>query len=124
MLKAIAFSSFIAIAMLIPAVAQNAAPPADQGSPPADQGPPPGPMGGAPPKGSAKARVKDCQSQAEAQGLKRGPERRAAVTACIAAQRPDVAARRECRQQAKSQGLKDEGEIKTFVKNCLAKGGK
>ena len=98
-------------------------PPSDQ-APAGDQGPPPGAgdqaMPGAGKRAPAKQVVADCVAQAKAKGLK-GPDRKAAVDECVAAQRPKLAARRACRQQGKAQGLADDA-LKDFVKNCVAQG--
>jgi hypothetical protein len=71
-------------------------------------------------KAANKALIADCVDKAKAQGLK-GAARQSAVNECIAAQRPQLAARRACRQQGKAQGLADDA-LKDFVKNCVAQG--
>jgi hypothetical protein len=120
MLKALVLSCFFASALsLSPTFAQTTPPPADQGgSPPSDQGAAPGGATGSKP--SSKQLIASCRTDAQSKGLK-GPELKASVHDCVAAQKPKVAARMQCHQEGKAQG-KSGDDLKGFVKDCMANG--
>jgi hypothetical protein len=106
-----------------PVVAQTESQPADQApssssgasSPPAQSAPTPEDR-----RSAAKALVAQCIAAAKEKGL-RGDARKDAINNCIAAQRPDLAARRECFQKGKAQNLAGDA-FKAFVRQCVRQG--
>jgi hypothetical protein len=115
---------------LAPDASQNGAPQeeasqdrAPQEGPQQDEAMQEGPMqDGAPPamdrSQPARELIAHCRSDARAKGLS-GDALQSAVSDCVGAQQPRVAARLQCRQQGKAQGVAGD-ELRAFVRSCVA----
>jgi hypothetical protein len=62
-----------------------------------------------------------CKQEADAGGLA-GAERRAALLACFAGKRPDLAQRAECRKEARAKGLDGE-DLRAALASCARNRG-
>lgn len=99
------------ICLVVPALAQDAAPPPPAGAPaPADAG------GAGGKGGKMKAAIAACRTEVQSQGVK-GPDRKKAMMDCVTREHPEFAGRMQCRQDGKAKGLSGD-DLKSFIRTC------